>query len=192
MIIAVRVFAAIFQIINDLYLTLFTYIMRNLLKTVIMAAIAMTMAASCDNGGSSSRNNRINLGDETIGIGSAYSFWWVSSDDNGRPWSNYEFLLLPCTSWDGYDDAEWDFYFDVYLDGAVFEIPTGRFELGNELDMAAFTLYTDDGYEDLIAASGVLEVNSLRNGYSITFNGTAEDGTPMSASWSGPVELMPM
>ena len=84
------------------------------------------------------------------------------------------------------------FYFDVYLDGAVLEIPTGRFELGNELDMAAFTLYTDDGYEDLIAASGVLEVNSLRNGYSITFNGTAEDGTPMSAFWSGPVELRSM
>lgn len=170
--------------------------MRYFLKTFLAAAIA-ALLYSCDTGDSSSGNScKVRIGNETFKTEGAFAFWWISSDDSGRPWSNYEIILLPCASFDGYDDAEWDFYFDLYFDEALTEIPTGTFRLGEELDEASFSFYVYDGDDydsyDSIAVDGVLEISSRRSGYSITFNGTAEDGTSMSATWSGPVSCRPM
>lgn len=86
--------------------------MRYFLKTFLAAAIA-ALLYSCDTGDSSSGNScKVRIGNETFKTEGAFAFWWISSDDSGRPWSNYEIILLPCASFDGYDDAEWDFYFD--------------------------------------------------------------------------------
>lgn len=154
-----------------------------------IAVIVAVLLNSCDTGNSS--GNSVKIGDETFSTGGAFAVWWISTNESGH-WSEYEIFLLPCASFDGYDDAEWDFYFDLFFNEAITEIPTGTFRLGEELSLASFSLYSGESYEAIRAADGVLEISSRRSGYYIKFNGTAEDGTNMSATWSGPIELQSM
>lgn len=166
------------------------------MKKLLFLSVLMVFVcifSGCEKGGTSVRNS-VEADGRTLSIGSAYAFWWISSYEDGSPWSNYEILLLPTDSFDDNLEHEWEFYFDIYLEGAVTNIPSGIFKLGTEddgmkLDEASFWYQDGTG---LTASEGTLEIRGGRKGYSLKFSGRTEDGTPVSASYSGEIALLPM
>ncbi len=82
-------------------------------------------------------------------------------------------------------DLYWDsdLYLDYFSDSLVPGLVEGTYTLGDDvLDEVTFC---SDDYSDIEAVEGTLTISSRRNGYSISFSGTAADGTAMNFSYSG-------
>ena len=123
------------------------------------------------------------IGDIEYNITSAYAF------QEAEPgWSNIE--LCPVTA-GGYFDEDVEFttdyfYVDLYWDEYVYNrLVEGTYTLGDDvLDEVSFC-FADNGYID--AVEGTLTISSRRNGYSISFSGSAADGSAMNFSYSGAI-----
>lgn len=160
-----------------------------ILQVFLLSAIIFL--SGCEKGGPGTGRNIVHAGDKTFRIEGCL----VDQYSVGSRRSNYEVVLCDCATWEEYNDSEWELYFDLYFEGAVYELQEGRYELNDGtlgLGEASLTYYSreSDSYEEMNMQSGNIEIRKLRSGdYSISFSGEDYDGREVTASYSGLVDM---